>query len=167
MKKLAFLVVPLIVLLCSCGGADKNLNSYYHIPDNHPKTEEAINRIKNEYIPFEHPKYSIVRYTDLKDDSTTVVKTIYYKYNILNRKLIRQEEMKKTINVFPIKYMWVHFKVKDRNSYKLVKVKFFFDEELEYWSDRNTEFENILREKYGIGADESFSVDIWDRDDEE
>ena len=162
MKKLAFLIVPLIVLLCSCGGPNKDLNSYYHIPDNHPLTKKAINRIKNEYIPFEHPKYSIVRYSDLKDDSTTVVKTRYYEYyhnpNFYTHQLIRREEMEKTVKVFPIKYMWVHFT--DRNSYKLVKVKFFFDEELEYWSDRNTEFENILREKYGIGANESFSVDI-------
>ena len=47
MKKLSYLLVPLIVLLCSCGGVDSDMNKYYNIPTkNILKTKKAIKLVK-------------------------------------------------------------------------------------------------------------------------
>lgn len=181
MKKLSYLLVPLIVLLCSCGGADKGMNKYYHIPDNHPQTGKAIKMIKNEYIKFDEPYYSIVRYTDLCDDTIDIFHFYTSLYSYSSPKAIEKIESKKDTSEcyfiyyeYDLKYECVLHKdfitesafgdlyIKTLYKYMLVQFKdnkedtiftktFYFDKDLEFWTVSKSTLDYELRNKYEDG----------------
>lgn len=153
MKKLSYLLVPLIVLLCSCGGADKGMNKYYHIPDNHPQTGKAIKMIKNEYIKFDEPYYSIVRYTDLCEDTFHIVSEYNKKdsvdgfYCIYNKRSNREYKEYKVEYIY--KYMIVQ--LKDNKEDTIFTKTFYFDKNLEFWTVDEYTLDYELKNKYEEG----------------